>query len=366
MEQVKKYTDENLESRQYGLELLRIISFLLITAVHYLGYSNILGNNNILLGNYVFLTIVKVFSFNAVNIFILITGFFQCNKKLNTQKIFLLLAKTLFLTISIFCISFLFPEADFRIGAIKSFLPISSFHYWFLISYLLLYLLSPFINIVIHHTNRLQHLLLCVIGGAVIFVYFLMNPFPKAEIYLGNHRGICWFVYLYLCGAYFQKYQISKRITRLLPWVTVVVFSMTFCIYYFKSDLLNHLLSKHEHYLLPFILSICFFYMFKNLQINNSVLQKIVTELSACSFFVYLIQEHEMVRHWLWRAWHINSYANSSVLILHFFVSLLSLWPVAYLFHKLFQCFFQTFFTAIYKKAETFVCKKINKYIAGN
>lgn len=99
----------------------------------------------------------------GVVVFMLITGYFMANQKITVTKILKLLLEVWFFSIAIWICGVLFMGETLDEGYIKDMLfPILSDEYWFVSSYLIVVILSPLINLCLHHISAEAHLMLCI------------------------------------------------------------------------------------------------------------------------------------------------------------------------------------------------------------
>lgn len=103
---------------------------------------------------------------------------------------------------------------------VKSCLPVLSKRYWFFSSYVMLYLMTPFLNLFIKKANS-TFLLLSVIVLMACFSLPTIVPKVKWMISSGN-IGI--FVTLYLTGALFKRITLSRQSKRYLLIATLFLF----------------------------------------------------------------------------------------------------------------------------------------------
>ena len=344
------------KNRQYGLDILRVMAMLLITAIHYIAYSGIVDVSELTGYNRIFLSCVSALFVAAVNLFILITGYFSCEKKINVKRLFTLWISTVLAGIILLAVGVLILKQPFgMVTLIKTILPFSTMHYWFFTMYVLLMIASPLLNILIDHLTQHQHKVVCVIGFFLISVFLVSNPFINAQYYIADARGIVWLSYLYIIGAGFKKY--SWSLTR---WKNILgicmVYVLLVILQLFQVSHIGNCQLLDSNSVLPFLLSLLLFSLFKSIDIKCSVSQKVVSSLSSCSFLVYILQEHDIIRFWYWDFFKIPSYAASPLLFVNFLISLLALWPIALLL----QCLFNVItpgITFIYTRVDSLMQK---------
>lgn len=342
------------KNRLYGLDLLRIISMILITVIHYIGYSRILSNPSLHSFNGIILNMLSALTTIAVNIFVLTTGYFSCEKKVNFKRIFFLWAQVVVISIALTVIGFLCLNKSFSIVPIvKTFFPILTGHFWFFAMYVVLNILSPFINVLVANLSKKWHFALCVLGFLIISVFFVSNPLISHYTYIANPRGICWFVYLYIVGAYIKKHGIN--VSKLILGLSgMVLFAGIFALKFIGIEGYGNMKLTEDYSVLSLAFSVVAFALFKDASIKAPFIQKIVTALSSCSFFVYIIQEHDLIRNWYWGLFKINEYASTPLICINLLVSVLALWPIAFIVSKLLSLL-NPVFAWIYARVEKMV-----------
>ena len=138
--------------KQSNLELMRIISMFFIVLYHVIYHGQTLNNTNgtilLILQFIICITLVHV------NSFILITGYFQYDKKFKLKKFMQIFTLAYFYKIIIYIIGICLKFAT--INYIDIFNTLNPFYipYWYIACYLILYLLSPFLNTLIKNNER--------------------------------------------------------------------------------------------------------------------------------------------------------------------------------------------------------------------
>ena len=87
----------------------------------------------------------------GVNVFILITGYFMINSKFKIQKVFNLLTQVL--TYTLFFLIINLNNVSIR-QIVVSILPVTYSQYGFITNYIIVYILSPYINIFIENIDK--------------------------------------------------------------------------------------------------------------------------------------------------------------------------------------------------------------------
>ena len=136
------------KNRNSNLEIYRIICMFLIVVHHYAlhGFSNL---NLDFSFNKIILDILTLGGKIGLSGFILISGYFMINSKFTFTKFLKILGQVLFYSITFLTLFATILEPVRPIGMnqiLKSILPITFSAYWFITNYILLMILSPFIN----------------------------------------------------------------------------------------------------------------------------------------------------------------------------------------------------------------------------
>ena len=210
--------------RQSNLELLRIISMFFIVMSHcdeLFGlsslYSKTLGINKIItdwlhIGGQI-----------GVGCFLLISGYFMIEQEITPKKIFKVAGEVWFFTIGIWLIwvAYLmiigkFELIDILINTVYAFFPILFSYYWFVTAYIILMILSPFLNAFIKSMDKTQYsrFLLTIL---VIFVV-LAGGFPGFLSGMIEGRIVPVFV-VYFVAGYIRKFvDKNKKMQQSIYW----------------------------------------------------------------------------------------------------------------------------------------------------
>lgn len=315
------------EERKSNFELLRIISMLMIITWHIIVHGNVLANtqNPIL---YFLVEILKFIIIIHVNLFVLITGYFNCKSKFKLKKSLKLVLESVFYYLAI-CIIFQkiglvkFSAANW----IRNIFVNSYQDYWFLSNYIVLYFLSPYINKFINNSTQKEHKRLLLI----MLILFSMIPYltgnkESGSIFSNNGYTLYNFTFLYIIGAYFRlyplknSYHFKKMSTKKYRIVLILI---CFC-----SMITNYLLYKTSfdlskisnsfnevfenfniestNYENPFIIlqAVSFFLFFETLNIKNS---KIINRIASTTLGIYMIHDNTLIRGNIYRWLKINN-----------------------------------------------------------
>lgn len=293
--------------RQSNIELVRIVAMMMIVAVHYMqhGLSQCGVQQDYLY--YVVSKFVGSFGQVGVALFFLITGYFMVDCKIKLINIFRIVLNTVFYSwgILILCLNFIpqylpvkFHSFSFFEFVYESVLPVSTGAYWFVTTYLVIYVLSPILNTIIKKLTKEQLKFYILLFGVL---WVLIPTFTYKINYAGNITCNC--IYVYMIGAFIKCY--NPKIFE-LPKTILIVVSVTLCsIFLWLSVLFLLGGATHVSFVpLPahgsiFVIfpAICIFCLFKNLKIGYN---KVINFFASSAFSVYLITENICIRKALW------------------------------------------------------------------
>lgn len=306
--------------RNSNLELLRIISILFIIFSHYCFYGPLSWpENNFLIEQPIF-DCIRSFGKIGVNCFVLISGYFLCTSKIKFRKIFLLIFEMTFYSVSIYLFLTLFKVINFSgIELFKQFFAIFWPNYGFFVSYLMMYLFSPLLNIIIKQVSSKKLLGIILLG---LLIYSIIPTLTTTD-FLYYNDGI-WFMIVYLISAFIRFNQDQLRFNSKKFNIILLIISLTslfcsiFIIYFlsFKVDILkNHInYFAGSNSIISLLVSISIFNLFRFFKFQS----KAINYLAKSTFGVYLIHEYPLFRTTLWQTiCHANSMIFSHWVIIH-------------------------------------------------
>lgn len=298
--------------RQSNFELMRISSMIMIVLWHIIIHGHLIDNTNG--GINLFLNLILCICIVHVNSFVLVTGYFQYDKDFSLRKFFKLFNMQWFYkAIIVLLLSFLGILSFSKVEILRELLPIGSFNnYWFMNCYLVLYLISPFLNKFIKYINQSDFrkcLLIC-------FLLFSIIAYATNNATVNNGGStIIQFVFLYLLGAYLHKYPIkdnfhfinySKEKRQLIflfgyiffTFVNFLLLSFSMHLSSFDNQGLqtisNYIFNSRYGYSNPIVIiqTICYFLYFETITIKS----KLVNVISSATLGIYLIHDNSYIR----------------------------------------------------------------------
>lgn len=305
--------------RNSNLELYRIIVMLLIVAHHYVVNSGLFEKIQEipLAASSAMMLLFGAWGKTGINCFVLITGYFMCKSEFTWQKLlrlYLQIALYSVIIYGIFCMSGHESFSAFEMAFVL--FPVKSVADDFVSSFMVFFLLIPFLNILLRNIDKSQHLALLIL---LLTVYTLL---PSVGIRI-QFNYMSWFSVIYFMAAYIRfyggKWKISHKswgwITILLILVSSICVLGLFGIYKFgyTSHWKPYFLLADSNKILAVAVSVSSFMWFKDLKIRYS---RLINLVGATTFGVLLIHANsEAMRQWLWRETVMpETHLNASVL----------------------------------------------------
>ncbi len=308
------------KERNASLDLLRVLAMFMIVMTHCLPHTGLLESDSLYNANCFIIKTVSSFICVHVNCFVLVSGYFLCTGKFRISKWLKLWASALFWSGLIYIILCSTGNGTFTFsGFAKAFMPFTQRRYWFLSTYLLMYILTPVCNAAIHAMTQKQHLR-SIIGFFSVYI-LLQNIFYWNQYTSVSHIDPLFFVFLYFVAAYIRKYPFQKKYPWFIGYIICMTFVSAYIIiepmiseYFIKYGLCTPPIAYYTS--VPVVLgSVCFFMMFAQMNVKG-VLAKIAIAVSPLTFGVYLIHDQPEMRSFLWGNIDIIGFADSPFLIL--------------------------------------------------
>lgn len=127
-----------MNTRNYGIDLLRIISMFFVVILHIQYHGNILNtiSNGSLSIQYVGVWAIESISICAVNCFALISGYVMCTTKITLKKYIALWFQVLFYSVGLtLLINYLYPDTKSFANFINAIFSVINSQYWYVTAY---------------------------------------------------------------------------------------------------------------------------------------------------------------------------------------------------------------------------------------
>ena len=332
------------EKRQTGIELLRIVAMMMIVLMHFLSHSgNLLEPGTPFSLSAATGTILENLCLGAVNAYVFISGYYGSRRNYKPSKTVRFLCQIWFYSLLIPLVLMLFHQhTKFQegiYGVIYYLFPIETEHYWFATSFLMLMLLSPFLNRAVKFLSH-KKFQIALVGVFVLFSG-IKSICPVAFGFDKYGYDLPWFVFVYLFAAYAGKYDSQgvlatlKENRKKAAALFLLSAGLGMVIQFLMRDLgqlvpalegtCNYYFTVPYHYntMNVFAGSIGLFYLFQSIVIKEGKFAEGIRKVSGLSFGVYLLHEHIDIRdNWYgWLKGIINKGSQSG--FLYFFIELI-------------------------------------------
>lgn len=302
-------TCEN-NTRNYSLDLLRIISMMMVIILHFNQGSGFLKNTE-LEGSmtYTYIWSTEFLCIGAVNIFVLLSGYFMIKSQFKLKKVIKFEIQVLSYSVLIYIIAIIFNITVFNKDiAIYSILPLTTARYWFMTSFIGLYIISPFLNMLLLKLNKKQYQYLVAV---LVCIFSLVVSIYRNNTYIGSGNGynIAWFIVLYIIAGYIRLHfnkEVKKR-TCIATIFFIVIIQMLIKTFLSNSsiELLQGIEQNSLAYsnILNVILALAFLMLFKNIEIKGKVITKLISKITPLLLGVFLFHTHFAIAGPIWQQW---------------------------------------------------------------
>lgn len=300
--QTTPHTLVQKSQRNYGIDLLRIISMLMIIILHILGHGGVLKNTPLLSYRYEVAWFLETASYCAVNCYALISGYVAIKSRFKYSNIVCLWLQVAFYTVLIATVMAIISPTLGKAEVLSAFFPVTNKIYWYFTAYFCMYFFTPVFNKAVDGLSEKQLKAIAV----AIFAVFCLIPFLKNSDIFSTIRGYSpiWLMMLYLLGGIIGKCNLFSKIK---PWISMLLYLLMIvitwgerfiCEYYNTNfspkEPLNIVLTQYTSPTI-FFAAVFLFVAFSKLKINKIFIKPIAI-FSATSFSVYLIHENPYVR----------------------------------------------------------------------
>lgn len=304
--------------RLSNFESLRVLSMIMIVLLHFgtYGFSKYINISELSSINQFLFNFIKVLCLVGVNVYVLISGYFLCTSTFKMSKAIRVVRETFIFSVLIFAGMAVLQRTDGSLaGMLPSFLPVYLSTYWFITVYILLFLISPYLNIVINQLSKKEYEKLLLLLFLVNCVWQFFHPLQSFGVNGGY--SIVHFIFLYFVAGYLRHHGrlISSLSTGYYLSVYILIGAGTALMLQQAWELPFKLLTYNSP--LTVIMSMALFLFFSKL----SFVSRPINAISGYVLGVYLIHEHPLIRQRLWgNVMEWMNVRSESLLILQYLV----------------------------------------------
>ena len=318
--------------RNSSIELLRIISIVGVIILHYNvpdtgGALKYVEQGSI---NQRYLYFTEGLFICAVDLFIMISAYFMTDTKIRKPiKVIQLIIQVIIFRLIRYIVG-ICTGNDFSIMYLfKCFLPVD----YFVILYSILYLISPYYNILIERLNEKQFTKLVVLLFFIFSIWSIsvdvLNKFEDVNAMSstgidGSQGGytIVNFVLLYFIGSYIKRQNITfshkKKIILFICLLGVILAT-------------SSITSLAWNYNNPFVIMLAAIVLiiFKDFDYSNRIINEFASGVFTCYLFHNFFMKHLGIEYYV--------SCKLSILIIHQFGTAIALYLASYIVHKIYH-----------------------------
>lgn len=339
-----------IQNRNVSLDALRALCMFLIVLGHVIVHGRVLESLIPWSVNFYLINIIRAFLSVHVDCFVMLSGYFLCTHVFRLEKVFSLWIQALFWSLLLYLLLCVGGAVPFRWASLaESCLPFTQRRYWFVTAYLLMYLLTPFLNTAIHTMSQRQHA--TFLTSFFIFYIALQNVFFWQKFTSMDETDPLLFVFLYVLSAYFRLYP-PRRARKDYICTMVALCLLAAAWKMVIPELTSRIIGKAvganilltNNSVTVILAAACLFRILEGLQISSRCVRKAIALLTPLTFGIYLIHEQPEVREFLWQQLvRPDRFAKSPFLV----VILVGIAAAVFLICALLEFFRQGVFSAL-------------------
>lgn len=339
-------TSPTKKVRESGLELGRMIIMFQIVFLHVCTYGNYAGaakaNGGI---HEVLFYLIWLMCRGPVLLLIMIMGYFTVTKQQSVKQTFPKI-KSLYLPMMFYSI-FLHIAAlvidrfsDFEVfpaygksELISAFFPFMHRTWYFLTLYIMVLVITPYLNIVLQKISKEEYLTLLGILG---FIFCIWQPLSKMPHFnqifqtvkvftTEGGKSYYDFLFAYIIGGYLRlhfKEPFKKNWHNLAAFFGLGLFNTALCFIY---EDYKRVVPFNDN-LIVLIQCVFFIMFFKNLKIQS----RAINAMAATNLGIYMIHEQPQFRRIIWKDWLVFSHQKGFYSTWKFPIKILLLCSIVY------------------------------------
>lgn len=310
------------KARNSSIELLRILAMLFIVLGHYWHGPAEISDVTVTV-NKLFMEVTKTGDL-GVDIFIIISGYFLINSNFKLNKLIKLIAQVFTYSFLIYLVFVFTGKEPFELKTFITVLfPTTTVQYWFFTAYVVLYLIHPFLNVVLKKLNKKQYLAMLIL---FVTIWSIIPTFLSGYNFFSSE--LFQLILMYSLGAYLRLYPLSSSKERKLGFALIFGGAILSLLFMILGKFLSFLDINHlgKYSLFVIMVAVGLFLVFKNFNFGQN---KFINSVAMCTFGVYLIHDNNYIRGWLWHDVFSNAEViNSKIFVLYFAFAVLVVYIV--------------------------------------
>lgn len=277
--------------RHQGIELLRVILMFLVVTEHVIGHGMgaldvINGTNGCIETMSLKLWACYAPCIMAVDCFVFISGFWGIH--FNIKRIITLIIQSLSTSLILLLIANIFRIPIGGRMIVSSLAPIITNYWWFLTDYLVLFCISPLLNVFVTMDKMIQRTIMLILFGVNCFGGLF---FGSGGANLGY--SILNFIFLYLLGQYLNQHKVLENRVRFYLLLNITLSAILIIASFMSQNVGPVAMKRMVAYNNPLVIlcAVTFFAVFYRTNFHCNI-----SKLSRCSLGIYLFSDSPLLR----------------------------------------------------------------------
>lgn len=299
----------------------------------------------------------------GVNLFCLIMGYFGIRSEFKIKKAIQLEAQVIFYSLFGLCIALIFKSKLSFSAIVVTFFPIIFNQYWYITAYIMVYILSPFLNKALLELNEVQYRRLI----AIMMTFWCIIPFFSLQENSGLFwNQFIWFIVMYDIGGYLRLNR--KLFSERIYWAVLLISNIILILSVVGINWLSYYFPRLEGYTTytrwsncPLIICVCIS-MMRLVECRNTGYSKLINFLASGTLGIYLFHENVFIKDIIWnKLFNSFQYIGSYTIVLHIVMAIAFIYVMGSIIDMIRRFLFmkmETVFSFVSNRIE----KKVERY----
>ncbi|MBQ2943313.1 MAG: acyltransferase family protein [Ruminococcus sp.] len=275
-----------LQKRNYGIDLLRIVSIFMVCILHIQEHGGVLTSCDVGSIKYAVFYYIHTAAYCAVDCFAIISGYTASIKQVRYSKIISMWFQVVFYS---FVFTLILTSAglsdDFSIKTMcKNLLPITISVYWYFTAYFGLFFIKPFLDSYIFKISKETSKKYFI---TIFFIFSVLNLVTEPFI-TNNGFSLIWLIVLYCLGALAKRinlFENKSTLILIILFIASTTISWVPCALSVTKGLINYISPTIT--LNALILTV----LFSRIRTSS----KVINFISPLTFGIYLFQLNPII-----------------------------------------------------------------------
>ncbi len=214
----------DIPGRNYGIELLRIVTMLFICILHICTRGGVASRVSATASpdNFRMVYFLEALTICCVDVFGMTAGFVSFKKGLRLRRPLELWLELVFYTVSCTAVMAIFmPDKMPENAWFKAFMPVMNGEYWYMTAFFGLLIISPLLNVAIQKTDLKT---LGVILASIMLFYSVIPTFMDVSVFgLSGGYSVLWLSVMYVSGGFIARIKKPRPVFTAAAFVLLVL-----------------------------------------------------------------------------------------------------------------------------------------------